>query len=97
MLKGMKPLPKALILCVIIFAPIAAYVKFAPQKPPAAPVVEAVAPTAVPAEAAAPAAPAPAPVAVAPAAPAPAAPPSGLTPAGGQDAGLNAVLNAGKK
>lgn len=96
----MKPLPKALILGSIIGAVVygLTFVKFPEKKAAPAPVEV----TAVPSEASAPP---PAPVAVptqpAPvaAAPAPAAgePPSGLTPASGQDAGLNAVINAGKK
>lgn len=99
MFKNMKPLPKALLIAIIVGAPIAAYVKFAPSKP-AAPVVSPIAPVAVPAEAASPVASvqAEAPVAPAvPAAPAPVSQPSGLTPASGQDAGIAAVLKAGKK
>lgn len=99
----MKPLPKFLILAAIVGGlgyGAHMYIKSRPQSP----VAQAIEPTPVPAEGTPAAdaavqaaqAPAPTPVAAAPAAdPAPA--PSGLTPAGGQDAGMAAVLGAGKK
>jgi hypothetical protein len=86
MFKNMKPLPKALIIAAIVGLPIGAYVKFAPKSAPA-PVVEAVAPVAVPAESAQPVAVAPAQVAPAPIAQAPAP-----RPAPANDAGLNNLL-----
>jgi hypothetical protein len=87
MFKNMKPLPKALIIAAIVGLPIGAYMKFAPKSAPA-PVVEAVAPTAVPAEASTPVATtAPAPVAPVPVTPAPAP-----RPAPANDAGLNNLL-----
>lgn len=93
-LKGMKPLPKALILGSPIALAVWAYIQFGPKPTPtAAPVVQAT-PVAVPAESTQ----ASAPVPTAPVPPTPVAEaPSGLTPAGGQDAGLANVLKAGKK
>jgi hypothetical protein len=87
MFKNMKPLPKALIIAAIVGLPIGAYVKFAPSKPPVPPAVEAVAPTAVPAESAQPVAVAPVTVTPAPVAQVPAP-----RPAPANDAGLNNLL-----
>jgi hypothetical protein len=93
MFKGMKPLPKALIIAALVAAPIAAYVQFAPKRVPA-PLTTDVVPVAVPAESAQPA---PQPVAVTAPAPAATDAPTGLTAAGSSDAGIDNVLKAGKK
>lgn len=89
MFKNMKALPKALILAAIVGLPVAAYVKFMPQKPPA-PVVEAVAPVAVPAESAQPTTPPPNVAVPSVPAQAPVAPAQSPVPA--NDAGLNNLL-----
>jgi hypothetical protein len=94
----MKPLPKALALGAVVAILIGGgnfALGLMPKKPVevAAPAVEV---TTVPSEASAPPVAQTAPVAVAPA-PAAGEQPSGLVPASGQDAGLNAVINAGKK
>lgn len=97
MFKGMKPLPKALIILVIIAAPIGAYIKFAPAPAPKAPVVEAVVPTPVPAED--PAVTRAAELAkqpIAPVAAEPAPEPARSSVTSG-DRGMDALLKAGKK
>lgn len=101
MLKGMKPLPKAIVLGVVIAAPIWAYMQFAPKSAPKAPVVEpiAVETTTVPAESEAvkrAAELAQQPVQAQPAAPVAEAPAAPANVTSG-DAGLKAVLGAGKK
>jgi len=109
MLKNMKPLPKALLIAVIVGVPVFAYVKLVPQKPPMAD-VGTVTPTPVPSEAALQANSAAVPptqasmpspqVTVTPSistSPDPVGAANGLTPAGGQDAGLAAALKAGQK
>jgi len=95
MFAGMKPLPKALIIFLPIALAIGAYIKFAPEKKVVAPVaVEApVVVTPVPSEAATAAK-----AQEAPSAPAPVAEPveaTGNVTSG--DAGMKALLKAGKK
>lgn len=101
MLKNMKPLPKALLIAVIVGVPVFAYVKLVPQKPPM-PDVATVTPTPVPPETASPASvpemPASRQMPVQTVTPEISASPApGLVPAGGQDAGLAAALKAGEK
>ena len=102
----LKPLPKLiLIVAVVAAAGFGISTALKSQKPAVdpnaapAPAVTVVAPpTNNPATTPAASPSTPAPVAAAPApAPAPVEQPSGLKPAGGQDAGLDAVLRAGKK
>lgn len=95
MFKGMKPLPKALIIGAIVALPIWGYVQFAPKREPKveAPVAATQPVQAVPAETSQPA---PVPAPVVQAAPPAQTAPSGLTPAT-NDAGLDAVLRATKK
>jgi hypothetical protein len=91
----MKPLPKALLIALVVGTVVYGGTKLMPEKA-AVPTVPPIAVTSVPAEGtpaaeAAKVAATPAPVQ------APAEAPAVLTPAGGQDAGLANVLKAGSK